>query len=54
MTYCGATLRHAHGIATCELPTGHDGDHRGWCDRCVLDGDDSRLAWHPGETAWPI
>lgn len=51
---CGATLRQGHGVSVCDLPADHEGKHSGWCDSCVMDGDDARLSWDQGVDRWPI
>lgn len=45
---CAAPLHHAHGVTLCDLPAGHEGRHRGWCDSCVDSGEDATLRWDQG------
>lgn len=51
---CSAALQHTHGVAACDLPEGHDGEHSALCDICLGDGYDDpsdRLNWeHDGES----
>jgi hypothetical protein len=51
---CGAELHHTHGIAACDLPAGHDGEHGALCGICYENGYDDpsdRLEWeHDGES----
>lgn len=60
MSVCGATLRHAHGVAVCDLPPGHDPDeeqHSALCGLCQDSdpeyGDPSdRLSWDRDGESW--
>lgn len=56
---CGATLKHAHGVAVCGLEPGHDPEeqHGALCEACLeCDpeyGDPSdRLRWDRDGESW--
>lgn len=51
---CDATVRHAHGIAHCDLPEGHGDNHEGHCVRCWEDDDQAHLRWTEQHEEWPI
>jgi hypothetical protein len=60
VSVCGATLRHAHGVAVCDLAPGHDPDeerHSALCEHCQDNdpehGDPSdRLTWDQDGESW--
>ena len=59
MSACGATLRHVHGAAVCDLPHAHDPEeqHRALCGVCLESdpeyGDPSdRLRWDRDGESW--
>lgn len=59
MSVCGALLTHAHGVAVCDLPPGHDPDeqHGALCEHCLDNdpeyGDPSdRLRWDEDGEIW--
>jgi hypothetical protein len=51
---CSATLRHAHGVAGCWRPAGHEDGHEGPCDPCYEYGEDTVLEWTGEQEVWPI
>lgn len=51
---CGATLRHAHGVALCWFRADHEGKHRGPCDLCEECGEDVTLSWTEHREEWPL
>ena len=59
MTACGASLRHVHGVAVCDLEPEHDPEeqHSAFCDVCRENdpeyGDPSdRLRWERDGESW--
>lgn len=58
MNGCGATLRHAHGTAVCDLlPHGDEAQHGAFCELCAENdpeyGDPSdRLRWDRDGESW--
>jgi hypothetical protein len=51
---CSATLRHAHGVAGCWRPAGHEDKHAGPCDSCFEAGEDAVLTWAEAREEWPV